>query len=563
MSSSNPIRYRSSSPPRPPHVRAVALGTVALVAVLGITGTWAVVAAMHGATAAPLAADFAPAASVPAASPLPNPYSTGLAASLVLGQANFNTAGPGFGANQLGGNGSLAFGPGGALWATDTVNNRVIEYLPPFADDESASVVIGQAGFTTNTLGNGTTGLDLPKGLAFDPKGDLWVADWANNRILEYVPPLHDGMAASLVLGQAGFTTTTAGTTAATLDRPNGLSFDAQGDLWVADQGNNRVLEFVPPFHDGMNASLVLGQKTFTTVATAVNQTSLEFPSSVAVSPSGAVWVSDWQHARLLEFLPPFADGMRASVVLGEPSFNTTTELLPYGIYNGQQVAVDASGDVWLVDASVGRAQEYLPGFSISEPQAVVLGHSSFTGYGCGTNASTLCSPSGIAIDAQGDVWVLDAGNDRILEYVPYGYAWTFGETGLSSGTSWTVTVDGTSYSSTTSTIVVKAPNGTHAFSVGAVSGYRESPGSGSAVVNASPTFTSVEFSPTILGLDPGTFAFLVADLAIVVVGGAIIALSVRRQRRGKAPPPPLTPSPASSTVPPPPGPAGPPSPPA
>ncbi len=513
--------------------RWVLLGAVTLVALLGLTGTWAVAVAARGPAGAPLSDGRAPAvASSPATEPPPNPYSTGLAASLVLGQASFTARGTGFGANQLSFRGSLAFGPGGALWAADAINNRIVEYLPPFTDDESASVVIGQASFSTNTSANGTTGLFLPTGLAFDAHGDLWVGDTNNDRVLEYVPPFHDGMAASLVLGQAGFTTISPGTTASTLSEPQGLGFDAHGDLWVADSDNNRVLEYVPPFHDGMNASLVLGQKTFTTTAFATNQTSLAFPNDVAVSPSGAVWVSDFEHSRLLEFLPPFSDGMRASDVLGEPSFNTTTELVPYGIYAPDQIAFDGAGDVWLVDGGASRALEYLPGFTINEPQAVVLGQSSFLGHDCATTSTGLCLPTGLAIDGQGDVWVYDAGNDRILEYVPYGYAWTFGETGLSSGTSWTVTVDGTSYSSTTSTIVVKATNGTHAFSVGAVSGYAEAPGSGSVVVNATPTYTSVTFSPTILGLDPGTFAFLMVDVAIAVVGAAAVVLTVRRRRQ-------------------------------
>jgi sugar lactone lactonase YvrE len=499
-----------------------------------------------------------------ALTPLPNPYSTGLAASLVLGQASLTANASGVTATELGRGGwSIAFAPGGALWATDLSNNRVLEYLPPFTDGEAASVVLGQATFTTNAAATSAGGESGPTALAFDAHGDLWVADYSNNRVVEYVPPFTDGMSAGLVIGQTGFTTATSGTTSSTLSGPRGLAFDAKGDLWVADHVNNRVLEFLPPFTTGMSASLVLGQKTFTTLATGTNQSSLQGPDGLAFGPSGELWVSDQVNDRALGFLPPFSDGMPAKVVLGETDFNSTTEAVPYGLYSPRVITLDAFGDVWLADSGVSRVQEYVPGFSINQPQAIVLGQSNFFNMACENGTAGLCGPTGVAVDGQGHVWVLDASNARIVEYVPHAYAWTFSETGLASGTKWSVTVDGSSYSSTAATIVVNVPNGTHSFSIGSVSGYSESPGSGSGAVNASAISTLVAFSPTILGLTPGTFAFLVVDI-VLIAGGAAAIILLRRRGRRPASPPPLKPSPPVSSPPsaaPPPGAGGPPGP--
>ena len=76
-------------------------------------------------------------------------------------------------------------------------------------------------------------------------------------------------------------------------------------------------------------------------------------------------------------------------------------------------------------------------------------------------------------------------------------YAVSFGESGLPSGTLWTVTLSGTPHSSTGTTISVSEPNGTYGYSVGGVAGYSVSPSSGSVTVNGASVSTGVVFSPT------------------------------------------------------------------
>jgi sugar lactone lactonase YvrE len=104
-----------------------------------------------------------------------------------------------------------------------------------------------------------------PFGLAFDGQGNLWVADNGNNRVLQYWPPFSNGMAASLVLGQANFTTysLTPPSTSSTIWFPMSLAFDTSGRLFVADMMANRTLIFTPPFSNNMAATLVIGQQDF------------------------------------------------------------------------------------------------------------------------------------------------------------------------------------------------------------------------------------------------------------------------------------------------------------
>ena len=121
------------------------------------------------------------------------------------------------------------------------------------------------ASFTAFTSGATTTGLVAPFALAFDSGHNLWVADAGGNRVLEYKTPLSTHEAASLVIGQSSFTTLAPATTSAGLNTPNGLAFDSSGNLWVVDSSNNRVLEFKTPSQPGEAASLVIVKSNFTT----------------------------------------------------------------------------------------------------------------------------------------------------------------------------------------------------------------------------------------------------------------------------------------------------------
>jgi hypothetical protein len=118
------------------------------------------------------------------------------------------------------------------------------------------------------------------------------MADFGNHRVSEFEPPFTTNMSASLVLGQMDFTHGLsnqggANPTSATLRFPYQVSFDSSGRLFVSDAGNTRTLVFMPPFGNGMNATLVIGQTGFTTSAAPAPPTaaSQNAPTGVATAP--------------------------------------------------------------------------------------------------------------------------------------------------------------------------------------------------------------------------------------------------------------------------------------
>ncbi|MGA2198483.1 MAG: NHL repeat-containing protein, partial [Nitrososphaerales archaeon] len=342
----------------------------------------------------------------------------------------------------------------------------LLAFTPPswaFTNGEAATTVVGQANFTSgaNNAGQGTSpvsyGVSHALGIAFDSSGDLWVADTSNSRVLEFVPgssgcaanTLCNGMSASLVLGQKTFTTNAAnegGTTNSSgLSDPWTLAFAPNGNLWVDDSFNNRILEFTKPFSDGEAASVVVGQSTMAgnsyndgsgvCMSGCTNGVGFANPQGIAFDSSGDLWVADRGNNRVVEFVPGssgcgaglFCNGMTASKVIGQTNLANggVSARAANTFYEPVGVAFAPNGNLWVLDGDNNRIMMFPSPLSTDESATVVLSEPNFTsqtGNLCSPstlNATAICASAGIAIDTSGDVWVSDPYNNRIQEWVP------------------------------------------------------------------------------------------------------------------------------------------------
>jgi len=320
-----------------------------------------------------------------------SPFSTNESASGVLGQGEFMTSGTGLTPETFNEPVNAAQDRFGNIYVSDLNQNRVLQFKPPFPvpNDENASLVIGQPDFVTGTANDTQNGLTGPGGLAFDRSGNLWVVDFGNNRILEYVPPFTTQMNATSVLGQGTFTSKAPALTNSGLFEPHLIAFDASGNLWVTDSGNNRVLEFKPPFANGMAASIVIGQADFTSGGAATTAAGLGFPTGIAFDISGNLWIGDTSNNRVLQYTPPFASGMSASLVLGQAGLTTgTAATTQSGLSGPFGITFDSSGNLWVADSGNSRTLEFTPPFSTNQNATVVLGQANFTS-NAGTTSAT------------------------------------------------------------------------------------------------------------------------------------------------------------------------------
>jgi sugar lactone lactonase YvrE len=125
-----------------------------------------------------------------------------------------------------------------------------------------------------------------PQGLALDAQGNLYVADTLNNRVLRFnggVPGLGVELAAS-------------GSSAGQVKLPGGLAVDATFTLFITDVANSRILKLV-------NAHTVAGSGSATPLATAgTGANQVRFPQGVAVDNVGNLYVADTGNSRILQF---------------------------------------------------------------------------------------------------------------------------------------------------------------------------------------------------------------------------------------------------------------------
>jgi len=354
-------------------------------------------------------------------------FMTNQNSSLVVGQSSFTTmTNTPINSSSFNNPIGLAFDSAGNLWVADSGNNRVLNYSSSSfgINRPNATTVLGQSSFTAGGFSTTATTLRAASALTFDSSGNLWVADEDNSRILEYAPPFTAGQASSLVLGQSSFTTGGTGTNTTTINTPDALAFDSSGNLWVSDQGNNRILEYTPPFTKGQAASLVLGHSSFTQASPGTNTTALNNPISVIFDSSGNLWVSDQNNNRILRYSPPFVNNTAANLVIGQTSFTTGTAGTSTSMLNNPaNIAFDSSGNLWVADDGNNRILEYKYPFSNGTSASLVLGQANFTSNGINNgfsnpSASSLNDVNGIAFDKSGNLWVADSGNNRVLRHV-------------------------------------------------------------------------------------------------------------------------------------------------
>ena len=312
-------------------------------------------------------------------------------------------------------------------------------------------------------------GFSSPESVAIDKSTAtirLFVADFGNSRVLGYrnVATFANGGAADLVIGQPDFISATCnngGLSGSTLCNPFAVATDASGNLYVADTQNNRILEYDTPFAAcagfpciGGSANLVFGQGgsfasngcNFDTVDTDGSSTAIDMcnPFGVAVDSSGNVYVSDQGNSRALEYDNPLAAGggtpgtpgsagdVTADLVFGQGNSFTSSgcnfdtevasRVLPTAIdlCGPRGVALDGSGNLYIADQLNSRVVEYNTPLSTNTTVDRAFGQPNLVSHGCnngGLGASSLCSPSGVALDASNNLYIADSTNSRVLEY--------------------------------------------------------------------------------------------------------------------------------------------------
>jgi sugar lactone lactonase YvrE len=284
---------------------------------------------------------------------------------------------------------------------TDKLNASYVDSSGNFAASATGNIITvagtGTAGFSGDNGQATATELDAPSGVAVDSAGNVYIADTSDNRVRE-INHLTGVITTVAGTGVAGYRGDNGQATAAELHTPDGLALDSAGNLYITDYFNSRIREVnhVTGVITTVAGNGSLGWSGDNGPATAAG---LEFPKAIAIDSAGDIFIADWADQRIREvngatgvITTIAGNGTSGSAGVGGPA--TAAELsYPEG------VAVDSFGDVFIAD--IGRITEI--------NQATKLISSVAT-------TSTFYNPAGIALDAAGDLFVPDTSNNEIWE---------------------------------------------------------------------------------------------------------------------------------------------------
>jgi sugar lactone lactonase YvrE len=309
---------------------------------------------------------------------------------------------------QLSAGGGVAVNSAGSLYIADTANGRIRKV---------------SNGVITTVAGNGddngpatTAQLSHPWGVAVDAAGSLYIADYGNNRIRK----VSNGMMTTVAgNGTAGYSGDNGPATSAGLNKPSGVAVDSAGNLYIADLGNYRIRKV----SNGV-ISTVAGNGTYGYSADYGPAASAQLadPSGIAVDSAGNLYIAEMFHNRVRKV----ANGLITTVAGGGPMGYCGAGLSSGDLFGGDNgpatsarlncpsgIAVDAAGNLYIADVYNSSIRKVSNGVITTVAGGGTEGYSGDNGPALGAQ---LRYPFGVAVDAAGNVYIADSGNSRIRE---------------------------------------------------------------------------------------------------------------------------------------------------
>lgn len=315
----------------------------------------------------------------------------------------------------------------GNVYVADTGNNTIRKVTPSGV----VTTLAGSPGVSGSADGTGSAArFSYSRGIAVDGNGNAYVADYLNHTIRKVT--------------SAGVVTTLAGTpeaagctdgtgSAARFDWPHGIAADGSGNVYVADIYNHTIRKVTP---GGAVTTLAGNSGTGGSVDGTGNAARFTWPHGVAVDGSGNVYIADSGNHTIRKVTPTG----EATTLAGSPGTSGSSD--GQGSSNGigsaaqffspRGVAVDGSANVYVADTYNHTIRKVTPSGVVT----TLAGSPRVSGTAEGTGSSArFTSPQGVAVDANGNIYVADTNNHVIREVTPNGVVTTLAGSPKASGT--------------------------------------------------------------------------------------------------------------------------------
>jgi alpha-tubulin suppressor-like RCC1 family protein/sugar lactone lactonase YvrE len=307
----------------------------------------------------------------------------------------------------------VAAGKDGNIYIADSDNNLIRKV----DSDGLISTVAGDGNAVYSEDGGAATAtsLNYPTGVAADSSGNIYISDTNNYRIRK-VDKATGNISTFAGNGTSGFNGDEMAATAASLISPRGVLVSSAGTVFFVDENSHRLRVVTA---DGMIHTLAGGGGAgYSGDGGAAVDANLSFPHAISRDNNGNVYIADTYNHRIRKvttgnIISTLAGNGVAG--FGGDRFAATAAQLssPSG------VAVDSSGNVFIADTGNNRIRKVTPGGIITTVAGT--GIAGYNGDGADTTTATLNSPRGMTFDNSGNLFVADSGNHRIRKITPGG----------------------------------------------------------------------------------------------------------------------------------------------